>query len=463
MENRFLAKGMANIFVANIINLIFSLLTNFLLPKYLPVELYAGIKTFQLYCVYIGIMHLGFVDGMFLKYGGKRFSEINYNELSVNLSTMRIFQLLITAPVLLIGILFKDVVIIFFACSIAPLNMVQYFKFFFQSVGEFKRYGKVMNIVTGATFIANVVLMFGFRTESLVCFLILYLLVNIIIWFLLEVQIQNMTMVKQSILGFSLSEFISSIKNGFFLMIGNFISTLLSSMDRWFVKALLQVIDFAQYSFAVSVESVINVAITPITVTLYNFFCKNENNIRIVKECKSYVTLFATLVVAVTFPAKFIIEVFLTDYYDSVAVIFYLFAAQIIYIIIKAVYVNLYKAKKLQNIYFVKVCVVIILGFFLNIVCFCILGTKEAFAIGTLLSAIIWLLLSEHDFRALKYNIDEYIYLTIEVVLFLICGIYCSSIVGMMIYISATIVMDLLVYRKSILNIFSLIRRISKF
>ena len=63
-----LKKGILVIFKANIISLLFNLLTSFLLPKYLTVDSYAAIKTFQLYVTYVGLFHLGYADGMYLKY-----------------------------------------------------------------------------------------------------------------------------------------------------------------------------------------------------------------------------------------------------------------------------------------------------------------------------------------------------------------------------------------------------------
>jgi O-antigen/teichoic acid export membrane protein len=450
LKNKSLAKGMISVLSANLINLVFNLLTNFLLPKYLSVESYAGIKTFQLYCVYIGVLHLGYVDGMFLKYGGKDSSEINREDLSKNLSTLRMFQVFITLPALLLGVVFKNIIMIFFACSITPLNMTQYFKFFYQAVGEFKRYGHVMNIVTLATFTINIILLFVIKSDSLILFLLCYLLVNIVIWGFLEIQIRKNTEIHGKFWYISITELQSSIKSGILLMVGNFTSTLLSSMDRWFVKVLLRTIDFAQYSFGVSVESVLNVAITPITVTLYNFFCKHKNDCDLGKKCKSYVTIFATWVVSAAFPAKFIIEVYLTEYIESVTVIFYLFAAQIIYIVVKAIYVNLYKAKEMQCKYFAKLCVVIISGVMFNEVCFRILNNKEAFAIGTLLSAVVWLVLSEWDFKQLRYNLLECLYLLIEIVLLIVCGNCFDSIIGFIVYICVTACLDLVVYKKHI-------------
>ena len=87
MERK-LQRGILMVLVANVVNLLFSLLSNFLLPKYLSIETYAGIKTFQLYVSYVGLFHLGYVDGIYLKYGGKTLGQEVDAEFTTDLSTM---------------------------------------------------------------------------------------------------------------------------------------------------------------------------------------------------------------------------------------------------------------------------------------------------------------------------------------------------------------------------------------
>ena len=71
-----LSKGIIQVILANIINLIISIGNGFLLPKFLSVESYAALKTFLLYTSYIGILHLGYIDGVYIKYGGKAIKAI---------------------------------------------------------------------------------------------------------------------------------------------------------------------------------------------------------------------------------------------------------------------------------------------------------------------------------------------------------------------------------------------------
>ena len=47
-----------------------------MLPKYLSIETYAGLKTFLLYTSYVGILHFGYVDGIYIRYGGKEKEEL---------------------------------------------------------------------------------------------------------------------------------------------------------------------------------------------------------------------------------------------------------------------------------------------------------------------------------------------------------------------------------------------------
>lgn len=83
-----LKNGMLIVFITNVINLMFSLITNFILPKFLSIDTYAGIKEFQLYMSYIGLLHFGYVDGVYLRWGGKEISEKDGNSFKISLVTL---------------------------------------------------------------------------------------------------------------------------------------------------------------------------------------------------------------------------------------------------------------------------------------------------------------------------------------------------------------------------------------
>ena len=186
-----LQKGIVAVLIANLVNVAFSLATNFLLPKYLSIESYAGIKEFQLYVSYVGLFHLGFVDGIYLKYGGKTLGKDVDKEFSTDLSTMCIFQTVTTIAVLIVAIILRDRILAFFAISILPQNMSNYFKFLYQATGEFNLYGKAMNLTTISTFALNMVLLFVLRTDSVFWYIAGYVVLYFLIWIVLDVYFRK--------------------------------------------------------------------------------------------------------------------------------------------------------------------------------------------------------------------------------------------------------------------------------
>lgn len=435
--DRKLQKGIVAVLIANLVNVAFSLATNFLLPKYLSIESYAGIKEFQLYVSYVGLFHLGFVDGIYLKYGGRTLGKDVDKEFSTDLSTMCFFQAFTTLAVLLAAIILRERILIFFSISILPLNMSSYFKFLYQATGEFDLYGRAMNLTTISTFALNMVLLFALRLDDSLWYILGYVGLDFLIWIILDVYFRRNHVLQKGPL-FSIDSFLSNIRSGFLLTLGNLSSIFLTSMDRWFVKVLMDTLAFAQYSFAVSVENFLNLAITPVTTTLYNYFCRVDDEEEH-RKIFNYVAVFATIIPAAAFPVKFILEVFLTKYIDSVAVVFLLFSAQIFYTVIRSVYVNLYKVQRKQKIYFIKLVIILAIGFALNCICYAVYHAKESFAVGTLLSAVVWFFISKVDFKYLKCSIRTDLYLFVQLILFLICGFIFPSVIGCSIYFFTTI------------------------
>lgn len=458
-----LKKGITVILGANILNLIFNLLTNFFLPKYLTLDCYAEIKTFQLYVGYSGVLPLGYVDGMYIKYGGRLLSDIERDDLQTDLCTLVIFQFFLLGIFLVAAVYYQKIVLI--ACILAffPLNITGYYRLLFQATGEFSAYARTTNLTTILTFIANMGLLLLHVFSNHYFYLTAYIAIDFVVMLSCIVLLSKRS--PQALhpikVKFSGSYLITNIKSGIFLMLGNFSSMILTGMDRWFIKALMDNTAFAMYSFAVSMENMMNVAVTPVSTTLYNYFCSHTKNDEL-KRIKGKIMLFAAVIVACAFPAKFILETFLTKYLDSTGVIFYLFGAQIFYIIVKCFYVNLYKAQKKQKIYFAKLIAVIVIGFFFNAGLYAVLHVKEAFAIGTMLCGIVWYILSEMDFQSFRSSWKENLFLLLTTASYLFLGTFAESLIGLALYAGSVILFSLLLMRRDLGECIQMIKTIGK-
>lgn len=445
-----LKQGIALIFAANVINSVFSLLVNFLLPKYLTIDAYAQIKTFLMYSSYVGILHLGFSDGIYLRYGGKSLSSKNLSEVMTDIQTMRVFQLVISSVALVISLVLRDWILVASVLTIMPLNMANFYRYLLQATGEFESYSKSMNVTTILTscFIL-LLLLFRFFTQWFL-YVSLYIIAYYIIWGFFEYLIKNKYHIFNSnAKTFSVGRLFSNVQSGFFLMLGTFSDIILTGMDRWFVKATMDDTAFAMYSFSVSVIGMLNIVVSPIATTLFNYFCINKSKDSI-KKADGLITLFATGIVAVAFPARFIVELFLKNYEGSNHLLTYLFASQMFYIVLKCYHINLYKAQKKQKRYFSRLVLVIVFGFVFNSVLYYALKTKEAFAIGTLLCGIVWYAMARQDVDVDLKNGHCALQLTLMALLFVFLGLRCNSIVGFAIYMFCWLAVSFALLKKEI-------------
>lgn len=425
-------KGILNVFIANAINLIISLFTGFVLPKILSIETYSSIKLFQLYITYIGVVSFGFADGMYLRIGGKNLDNLNKEELQQEFKTFKIFQILVTILAIIVSVILQNEMLIFCSLVILPINIGNYLRQVYQAIGLFKKYSNFTNINTLLIFFINLILLFIVKTDNPQIYIICYIIAYMVYWIIIEketIKILGKRKVKAN------KKFmVEDVKSGFLLMIGNFCNVIFTGIDRIFVQNLLGSIKFAFYSFAVSVENLMNVFITPISTVMYNYLCNNKSKEQVI-NLKNVILIFASVVVVTIFPVKFIVENWLQKYLDSLDVLFLLFAAQCITILVRCVHVNLYKAEKKQNRYFVIMIIVVILSIILNIVLFAFIGTMESIALATLIISIIWFIIGEIDFKEYRMKMKNYIYIFLSIITFLICGQIKNTIFGCLTYI----------------------------
>ncbi len=443
-----LSKGIIQVITANLINLVISVGNGFLLPKFLSVESYAALKTFLLYTSYIGILHLGYVDGIYIKYGGKTIGSIDAEEFAKEKRVLLLFQLGITLPIVLVASLIGDSKLLFAAISILPVNMVFLFKFIYQATGEFKEYRRITNLSSILIFALNLFSLFIIRTDLSLWYTGIQVVISFAVWLCYEGRyrsngISNKVSLKE--MWACLNE---NIHLGIIIMLGNFMGVWITSIDRWFVKVLYSVADFAYYSFAVTMLRLINVVITAFSVTLYNFFCRKAKSEEIAL-LRKIVLAVGAVIIAIVFPLEFVIQTYLERYIYAIPIIKALFMAQFVLIEVNAVYLNLYKALNLQKKYLIRMIIITVIAFFLNGVIGYFWNDIIAYALATLLTAFIWLILCQIDLPEHKMAYTEWLYILLTISGCFISG-YFNVWIGVIIYMGWVIIETILLFPKDI-------------
>lgn len=431
-------KGIFQILIANIFNLIIGIVLSFMLPKFLSVDSYAMYKMYALYVTYAGFFHFGYADGMYLKYGGKRIDKINRDDLAKNYKNFFYIISIVAILFLIVGLITNDYIIICFSVGQFTTNLLSYLRSLYQATGEFSLYSKALNIEKIGVFIFTFLFLFVFRSDNYLVYIIIQVVVGAIASsFLLFNLNKRLCFISKG--GFSFSECVNNISSGIVLMLGNFSSGLFTGLDRWFVKFLMSNSSFAMYSFASSLLNLLNAFISPITISLYNYFCKKLDFSKIV-HMKELILAWSLLLIAGAYPVKWVILNFLEKYENSTRIIFILFAAQIFISIIQGVYVNLYKANHMQKYYFVQMISVLIMGIITNGMFYLMNSTLETFAYATLFTYFIWFLICELKNREICFKISNYVMILFLVIVYFGTGFLLNPIVGLLIYIATYVI-----------------------
>lgn len=430
-----LKKGIVLIMLANLFNLLIGLMNGFVLPKFLSVDTYAMIKTYTLYTTFAGVFHFGYLDGMYLKYGGKDMRSVAASEYGHDFWNIVFLEVLVCIIIAIIGVIIRDFVTLAFSIGLLFRNITSCYQMFFQATGEFRLYSSALNYGTILSFVVSMLLVFVFHTDNYKLYILAQIASSLFVAIYLGVLLNKILPYFHN-LSLNFKEYKDNIGSGFVLMIGNFSNNLFTSIDRWLVKILMTTFHFAAYSFAVSIDALISVFITPLYVTLYNSFCKDKSPAKII-NIKRMVLMWGFVLAILAFPAKWFVEHYLEKYETALPLIFVLFATQAIYAVIKGVYVNYFKAMKRQTLYFWQIMEMLIFAVASGLSFYFIFKTMMSLAVASLLTAIIWLALNEYKHPDLRFSPKDWIYLGVLMAVYLFSGIYLPTTIGFVLYLFA--------------------------
>ncbi|MDK0733964.1 capsular biosynthesis protein [Clostridium perfringens] len=448
-----LKRNILRIFSANFLTMISGILLGFVVPAVLSVDSYAYFKTYTFYISYIGLLHLGFVDGMYIKYGGKELIDLDKSEFKLEHRVFIIFQIIITLLCLVIALVKKDIILILFSLSIIPINTFAFFSLFYQSIGEFKKYTNITYVYTIIYLLLNVILAVVFRNDNYILYCITSIFANGIVFLYLEFKYFKQF---KGIKAKYDSKVWNNIKVGFFILLGNLSVLMFYAIDRWFIKFFYTVSDFAYYSFAISMLNIINLLISSISIAFFNYLSKGEN-VEKIKKLKDYFLILGVFASFGYFVFAGIVNIILRKYIPALDIIAVSFASYPYMIVINALYVNLYKARKKEKMYFKVVIFMVIISAFYNTIAMIINKNPVSIAVATTLSFITWYLYSVKDFRYLKSTKKEILYLGINTVSFLALSNFFNWLIGGVVYFLIAIVTTIILFKKEILEIYRII------
>ena len=454
-------------FSANFLNFLMGFVTGFIIPKFLGIDDYAYLKIFTFYVTYVGVAHLGFLDGIYIKYGAYDYKDLPKEKFRGYVKFLLIFQvieaiILSILAFVIIGNENRKIIVLFTIFNMIILNLTSLWAFIHQFTKRFKLFS-INTILTKLLYvIGSLGLIFGGLLGYL-NYVILQTIINIIILLIYTYYNKELVFGKADSIKNTLSEAKSLIGMGFFVMIGNFMSTIILGIDRIFVDRFFTIKDFAIYSFAYTLISLFYILLNSVQMVIYPYLTRAKENTY--KQVYEVIRISITMLMSVTlcgyFVIKFIVATFLPQYTDSFRILIFLVPTVIYSGQINILIGNYYKVLQKTKEYTQNNIIAFILSIITNVIAYILYKDIAAIAVATLISFILWLVYSDWYFiKTIKVNVTRaYILDFLVIAIFLFSAYFFEWYIGLFVYIVLLGILLAVNNRKDIINLISMIKK----
>ena len=306
----------------NIVVMGTTFLLNLIAPKFLGVKDYSYWQLYVFYLSYVGFFHLGWADGIYLRYGGKLYEDLDKNNIRTQFWMLLIIQVILGLSIFFIVLNNNDsnVIFIMFMTIIYGIiaNPRYIILFVLQATNKIKEYSKIM-LIDRFVFCGLLIIIFIFNFESYKILIILDVVSRIIS------MIYAMVICKELIFGrlikikYGLEQAYINISIGIKLMFANIASNLIIGIVRIGVQLKWSIEVFGKLSFTISISNIILNFINAISLVMFPMLRTVENDrFKVIYYRIRTILMVIVLGVLIIYqPLKVILELWLPQYKES--------------------------------------------------------------------------------------------------------------------------------------------------
>ncbi|MDB6353568.1 hypothetical protein PH235_08350 [Trichococcus sp. K1Tr] len=320
---RLLVKNVSYVFSSNIISFIISTVLILIVPKLIGIEEYGYWQLYMFYASYMGFFHFGWNDGIYLRYGGEKYDQLDKNIFFSQFWMLSIFQLLLAIIIISVSIFMdtdidKRFIFISVAFCMVLANMRAMPLFIFQATSRIKEYSNItmLDRILYGSFIVSLLLL-GFREYELM--IVADLIAKFISLLYSLYYCKDIIFRKISVFRINFTEAKENINVGIKLMFSNIASMLIIGIVRFGIERNWNVATFGKVSLTLSISNFIMIFINAIGIIIFPVLRRVDER----KLSKIYTILREILVLILLgtlilyFPIKMILSIWLPQYIDS--------------------------------------------------------------------------------------------------------------------------------------------------
>ena len=463
--------------LVSLLTLCASLLSGFIIPKILSVENYGYYQTVLLYVAYIGLIPLGFFDGIILTYAGKSTEELPKNLFHFFWWAMFFYHLILAILFITVGLLFfpgfEKWIFIYLGLQIFFANLGTFFANIATITSNFKTLnrttcaGSVFRIVV----LGTITLIYFLKREWLsdppfYWFLGISLMPFILIFVIYLIKYRHLVFGRSFLSAKEKRDVtLSLLRVGIPLLISNLLITFILESDRQFVQIAFDVSTYAVYAFAYSVLALINKVVFSISTVLFPELKKRDSETAL----SQYPELIGAFVLIVSlcsfgyFAIQGIVLYWLPKYTDSLPIFRVILAAYLCYSSTVIINLNYYKANLWNARFLIISLCALALAIGLNFAAFYLFHTTYAISVATLITLLIWFTATSIPLsKKIRFkDWKNYVFVYLFAIGFTLCS-FCELWLDAILSVALFILLVLLFQRNIVVHLIQRIKSIKK-
>ncbi|MFV8813821.1 lipopolysaccharide biosynthesis protein [Aerococcus urinaeequi] len=427
---------------SNLLSLIVSVLTILIIPKLIGVTDYGYWQLYLFYATFIGVLHFGWVDGIYLRYGGDQYRELDKQKFNSQwvlffISQLIVFFILIMVTSVLDLNTDRKIVLYMTAIELLIVNPRLMLLYIMQATNKIKDYSRVM-IADRLIYVVILTAIILLGNNNYVLMIIADLIakaISLIIatWYVKEIIYRKISDFKMDFI-----ETYENVSAGIKLMISNISSNLIVGVVKIGIERNWSIDTFGQVSLTLSASNLIVVFINAVSIIIYPILRRvQESNL-----AKIYMTirnllmpiLFGSLMIY--YPLFYILSFWLPNYIEGLRTMAILFPMVVFQSQISLLINTFYKTLRMEKeLLYINIFTVII-SILITILSSSIMNNLNLTIFSIVILLWIKTIISEEILnRKMKLNLKvEYLFEIILVIVFVVTSVLVNSIFSTVIY-----------------------------
>ena len=438
------SKDLITVIFSNLIILLSSVVTGFIVPKLLGVEGYGYYKIFTLYLSYSALAHMGYVDGVLLQFAGKEYEELSKEKFRRYTAFFFEFQCIIAFFIIIIAlfILRGEYRIIFFmlAIDIVAVNMTAYYQYISQSTMRFLELSirKVLFAILKISFVLLMLVCYTIGLTEAVnvnVYIAGLVLIDIILLVWYAITYKEFSAGKKATYLQCKNDIRNFFKEGIVLTIAYQTTSIIFSLDSQFVSVLYDTYTYGIYSFAYSLISMVTTVIGAVSFVLFPRLKKLDSEVIIntFPNAMALITIIAVISMVGYYPLSILIISKLSEYIQALDYLRIIIPGLSLSCCINIIMFTYYQALNKHQVYFKISLFILVLAIALNYGFYKIFQDPVAISIASIITLLIWYIASEYYFikNYKTKRIKNFVYMILSMLVFyFVTGYLESQIIG---------------------------------